>query len=756
MSPKKRPHPSHLEHRIVELLNVPGYKPVKPTVIARRLSLTKKNAGEFRTALSNLLHAGTVVEDRSGKLRKRSAPGVIVGRFKKTRKGGSVLELDEDGNIATNAREVLLRPEDCFDAASGDEVAVQLSNRRGPRGKRFGQIKEVISRARHNFVGTYHDRDGKGYVRVDGDVFESSIVVGDPGAKGAAEGDKVVIEMLQFPRFNRRGEAVLIKVLGAAGEPGVDTQSIIHEFDLPTEFSAEALEEAADQADRFNPEDLSGREDFTKETIVTIDPVDARDFDDAISLNRTKDGHWHLGVHIADVSHFVEEKSPLDDDAKERATSVYLPGTVIPMLPEVISNGLASLQQGNVRFTKSAMIEFNADGIPVNTEFCNSAINVTRRFAYEEVMPILNEPDKFKATVPAKIRKLLADMHELAMMLRHRRLNNGAIELQLPEVKLQLDREGKVSGANIVEHDESHQIIEEFMLAANQAVATELHMRGVPFIRRVHPEPNEEKLRDFAEFSGLMGYRLKLYQSRSHLQQILTDVKGEPEEIALNYALLRSMKQAAYSIEEDGHYALAFEHYCHFTSPIRRYADLVIHRTIAHELFEGEGESRGAAPAELAKIAAHCSDMSRRAEKAERELIKLKLLQHMATKVGEQFETIVTGVERFGLFCRGVELPFEGLAPKWQIEEALDDLLDYDAGSMALIARRSGLTLRLGAPVKVEITKVDIEARQLDLCPIFEDGAKGQRRRGEKKREDKPQKKTARNLNPRRQRRGRR
>ena len=355
--------------------------------------------------------------------------------------------------------------------------------------------KRSSSRATSTFVGVYFEDGGNGFVRVDGTTFTDPIFVGDPGAKGAQPDDKVVIEMVRFPTHFQTGEAVLTTVLGARGEVGIDTLSIIHEFGLPTEFSDEVLAEAHRQADEFDETNLSGRRDLTKETIVTIDPADARDFDDAISLEQTPDGHWHLGVHIADVAHFVQPGSPLDKDARFRGTSVYLPHHVIPMLPEVISNSLASLQQGKIRYTKSAFIEYSAEGIPLHTEFANSAIRVTRRFAYEEVLPIVREPDRFKSKVAAKVRALLGRMHTLAMLLRRRRFEAGALELNLPEIKIDFDKDGRVSGAHESEHDESHQIIEEFMLAANVAVATELSDRDLTFLRRAHPDPDERKLR---------------------------------------------------------------------------------------------------------------------------------------------------------------------------------------------------------------------------------------------------------------------
>ena len=367
----------------------------------------------------------------------------------------------------------------------------------------------------------------QGFVRVDGTVFGAAIHVGDPGAKGAKPDDKVVIEMLRFPSANRIGEAVLTEVLGQRGDPGVDTMTVIRSMGLPYEFPESVLDDARRQADAFDDTKLQGRTDLTGETIVTIDPADARDFDDAISLSRSNDGHWHLGVHIADVAHFVPSGSQLDQEAQKRGTSVYLPRHVIPMLPELISNGLASLQQGQVRFTKTAFIEFDEAGTVVGTDVANSAIKVTRRFAYEEVMPILNNPKKSFANVSPEVRQLLGNMFELAMLLRRRRFALGALQMGIPEVAIDFDNNGGVSGAHIRPHDESHEIIEEFMLAANIAVAGLLGSRGLTFLRRTHGDPDELKMRNFQQFCQGLGLTLKKSQDRKEIQELIRSVEGK-------------------------------------------------------------------------------------------------------------------------------------------------------------------------------------------------------------------------------------
>lgn len=702
-----------ISKKILDTLGRPDYQPVTAPVLAKQLNVTKKRQQEFSDGLEELLQSGKVRKSQQGLLRLRVARGLMEGTIKKTAGGAGFLIPHKKAATAEAGprQDVFIAPHDLGEAHTGDEVLVQLLDKQRDDGRIRGRVVEILQRSTRTFVGTYFERDEQGWVQVDGSTLNEPVFVGDPGAKGAQTGDKVVFEMVRFPSHARAGEGVLTQVLGARGEPGVDTLSIIHEFGIPDAFPDAVLDAARTQAEQFDEETLGGRLDLTAETIVTIDPVDARDFDDAISLSQSEDGHWHLGVHIADVAHFVQPGSPLDDEAYQRGTSVYLPDRVIPMLPELISNSLASLQQGKVRYTKSALMEFTAEGIPVHTRFANSAIKVTKRFAYEEVMPIIQDPERYKAKVSAKVRHLLDLMYKLAMRLRTRRFAMGALELNMPEVKIDFDKQGRVSGAHVTPHDPSHQIIEEFMLAANVAVATALADRGVSFLRRAHADPDEVKLRAFAEFVTSLGYPLKRYQSRPDLQKLLDQIQNTPHVHAVNYALLRSLKQAEYTPEEMGHYALAAENYCHFTSPIRRYPDLTIHRLVAQLVAK---TLKQGTPGEVELIAAgqHCSRTERRAEQAERELVKVKLLTYMSSRIGEEFEAIITGVQDFGFFCQAVEVPAEGLV---HVSTLDDDHYYFEQASHTLIGRRSGKQFRLGARVQVIVAHVDVDRRQLDF-----------------------------------------
>jgi ribonuclease R len=737
-----------LERAILELVQRPDYRPIKPRVIAARLGIPRDEASKVKKAVkrlvrggqliygsSHLVHLGNRIGPASAgqmaagegdspifvgrKLGKSPGPtpypagakkGRIVGLFRRREGGFGFVRPTGAAPAEAAPADIYIASEDAADASTGDTVVVELRKRHegrhpGPRGR----IVEVLQRQTHRFVGSYFEEGGDALVTIDGTLFSRPILVGDPGASDARPGDKVVVEMVRFPSHLQDGEGVIAEILGPRGRPGVDTLSIIREFDLPGEFPEDALAEARAEAERFEAAVPSGRYDATAQTIVTIDPVDARDFDDAISLERLADGRWRLGVHIADVSHFVRPRTALDREAQHRATSVYLPDRVIPMLPEVISNALASLQPGKVRYTKTVYIELTPEGLRTHVEFHDAAIRSAKRLTYEQVDEFLADPASWQRKLGAKVHGLLLRMHELAMILRRRRFQRGALELQMPEVKIDLDKQGRVAGAHVVRNTESHQIIEEFMLAANEAVAEMLRDRGLWFLRRIHKSPSPLKLKALTAFIADLGLATESLESRFEIQKLLAAVAGRPEEYAVNYAVLRSLQRAVYSPREDGHYALASDCYCHFTSPIRRYPDLTVHRLMEAIL---AGTKPRNDPGELLMLGEHCSEREQRAESAERELVKMKLLAYMADRIGEEMDGVITGVESFGLFVQGLEIPAEGLL---HIDALQDDFYRYDRAAHTLSGNRSGNTFRLGDQVRVAVSRVDIDRRELDF-----------------------------------------
>jgi len=706
--------PEDLESLLLGFVTRPGYQPIKPRTIAKKLGLAKDRVPELRRTVKRLVRQGKIAYGSKHLVKAvsgaPSAPkNILTGTFRRTSAGFGFVRPKNLAVAKKLGEDIYVSEKRSKDAASGDVVAVRLKRKREPDDRLRGEIVEIVDRDTHQFVGTYFEHTDTGFVHVDGKLFDQAVSVGDAGARNVRRGDKVVVEMVHFPSHTRSGEAVIIEVLGPRGTPGVDTLSIIREFNLPDDFPEEVLDSAREQADLFDEVISDGRHDFTNDTVITIDPFDARDFDDAISLQRLDNGHWKLGVHIADVSHFVPKGSPLDREARDRGTSVYLPDRVIPMLPEIISNNLASLQPHRLRYTKSVVVEFTSGGVPVATELYRGVIKSAHRFNYEEVDDYLENMRPWKEKLTPEVFDLVGRMYELAMVLRKRRLDGGSIELTLPEVKIDLDKDGKVSGAHLAKNTESHQIIEEFMLAANEAVATLLHSKDLTFLRRTHANPDQHKLKVLSQFVRDLGIECESLESRFEIKRVVAAVVGEPEERAVHYAVLRSMKKAVYGPEVEGHYALNSEHYCHFTSPIRRYPDLAIHRMV-DDLVR---DKKPAADFEQqALLGEHCSEREQRAESAERELKKVKLLTHMSKCIGDQIDAVVTGVERFGLFAMGVELPAEGLV---HITSMHDDHYKFDPNTHRLMGYRADNSYRLGDLVRVEVAHVDVERRELDF-----------------------------------------
>jgi ribonuclease R len=686
------------------------YEPLTLKGMSRHFKISDDEYPAFRNAIKGLIKAGKLDLAKNKTIRKGGGPasGTITGTFRRSSKGFGFVR---PKNSTDKSEQIFIPPDAGRDASTGDEVVVKIVKKaKGPGFNPEGKIIQVTNRASGLFVGNYFEKNAAGYVKIDGTTFSDPVYVGDPGAKGAKEGDKVAIEMARYPSPYREGEGVITEIFGPRGQPKVETIAVIRALGIPDVFDDDTLEEARKQAKAFDEDVVGDREDIRDQLTITIDPATARDFDDAITLTRDDKGYWSLGVHIADVSHFVKAGSPLDDTARRRGTSVYLPDRVIPMLPEVISNSLASLQAGHTRYTVSAFMEFNEDGVRTDRRFARTAIKVDRRFAYEEVFEVIQHPEgELAKSLYPEVRAMIARMLELAMILRSRRFKRGALELSMPEVEIDLGDQGEVTGAHLASNDVSHQIIEEFMLAANEAVASHLTDAKAGFLRRVHPDPEPRKLKDFAEFAKSLGFELEDYLSRFELQRVLAEAANKPEAYAVHFGLLRSLKQAVYLPEAEGHYALASEDYCHFTSPIRRYPDLQVHRQLTALL---AGKRPKSDFDELTSLAEHCTMTERRAETAERELTKIKLLTYLSGHIGEAYHAVIVAVEDFGFFCRLVEIPAEGLV---HITALGNDYFYLEQSTHTLIGRRGGKRYRLGDRIEVTIARVDIDRRELDL-----------------------------------------
>lgn len=735
----------NLETRILDLVLHQNYQPLKPKAIAKKLKLLGEER-EVKRTIKRLIKKGRLAYGPKHLVMKPPVEGAKKGKSKKTkntetssnaatgkknsklkddevigtfrRAGGGFGFVNPTDSVATDRSDDVFVPQlKTLDAADRDLVKVRITSRRGP--KVAGRIVEVIERHTHRFVGTYSESNDLGVVTVDGGIFDSAILVGDAGAKNGRVGDKVVIEMANFPSEYQPGEAVIVEILGDRGQPGVDTLSVIRQFGLPEEFPERVLEDARRQADAFDEDDIEGRTDFTQTTVITIDPKTARDFDDAISLEQLENGHWELGVHIADVSHFVPYRSDLDDEAFARATSIYLPDRVIPMIPEIISNNLASLQPDRVRYCMTALIEFTEDGVHIGTELHRGAIKSAQRFDYEEIDDYLENDRPWKKKLTPKVFSLVRNMHTLAMTLRERRMKAGAINLVLPEVKIDLDEDGRVAGAHTVDHTESHQVIEEFMLAANEAVARHLDDLDLFYLRRIHPSPSEQKVKQLTSFVQALGLDCRSLLDRFEVKRIVEESEGMPECHAIHFAVLRSMQKAVYSPEQIGHYALNSNNYCHFTSPIRRYPDLIIHRMVGDLI---DGKRPDANFDRLAMLGKHCSELEKRATDAERDLTKLKLLNFLSDRVGKKMEAVITGVESFGLFAQGIEIPAEGLIP---VETLPLDSYRFERDTRTLSGHKPNNEFRLGDIVTITVAVVDPDQRLLE----FDYGGRGPGRR---------------------------
>lgn len=709
-----------ISERLLAWIQSPSYRPSKPRSIQRDLKLTDDEYRELRRSIKSLVKEGrlefgsnhlvyppslsALPKEPSVAQPARESLNRIVGVFRRSFGDGfGFVEIPRGSGISMP--DIFIPPSCRKNAMDGDTVRVRFRERRG---KVEGEIEEVVARARREFTGTFINEEGKSAVWIDGAKLEHPVQVGDVRGLPLETNDKVIVELVRYPDDFHPGEAVILKVLGSLKNPAVDTLAVIHQYGLPEEFPAEVIDDARNQADRFNEEVIPpDRRDLTAIPTLTIDPVDARDFDDAISLSRNEKGNWELLVHIADVVFFVPEGSKLDEEAQKRGNSVYLPDRVIPMLPETISNHLASLQPDRRRLAKTVHMEYSPDGVLLHHEVYNSVIRNAYRFNYEQIDQYLEDREPWRERLSPLIFDLVANMHALAMILRSNRKRDGSIELTLPEVKIDLDRTGKVKGAHVVLYTESHQIIEEFMLAANQAVARWLDSLQLPFLRRAHAPPDRLKTRRLTEFMKALGLNVDDMQDRFEIQRAVDSVKGQPTEYAVNLAILKSMSKAVYQCEFERHYALNMSHYCHFTSPIRRYPDLVVHRIVEKLIHRQPAKENSEV---LEKVGQHCSNTEQTAENAERELVRVKLLHYLDKKVGEMLTGIVAGVRATGLTVRGIEIPADGVIP---VERLPQDRYHFDRETHTLEGYRSGNRFRLGDELIVRIEKVDLARRQL-------------------------------------------
>ncbi|MFA9559546.1 ribonuclease R [Evansella sp. AB-rgal1] len=675
---------------------------------------------EFVKMLNELEDSGKIVRTRSNRYGIPDKMNLLRGSVIMHPKGFAFVKTEEGHD------DVYIAGAEMNGAMNNDTVLVRLHP--GSSGARpEGAIIRILERGVKTTVGTYVDDKHYGFVIPDDKRIPNDIFIPKNKEGGAVDGHKVLVEIVKYPEGRMSAEGEVLEVLGHKNDPGVDILSVIYKHGLPGEFDQETLDHANSVPNEIDPSEIVNRRDLREETIVTIDGADAKDLDDAVQVKKLENGNYLLGVHIADVSYYVKEDSPIDKEAAERATSCYLVDRVIPMIPHRLSNGICSLNPQVDRLTLSCEMEFSPKGELVNHEIFQSVINTTERMTYTDVRKILQEEDEEVTKRYESLIPFFQGMAELAEILRNKRMARGAIDFDFKEAKVLVNEEGVPTDIVMRERSVAERLIEEFMLAANETIAEHFHWMKVPFMYRIHEDPDEEKLNRFLEFITNFGYVVKGSANTVHpraLQELLEQVKGEPEEAVISTVMLRSMKQAKYDPENVGHFGLSADFYTHFTSPIRRYPDLIVHRLIRTYLIEGKTDepTREKWGEKLYEIAKHSSEMERRAEDASRETDELKKVQYMEDKVGQEFDGIISGVTNFGIF---VELPntIEGLV---HVSYLTDDYYHYDEKQYAMIGERTGNVFRIGDEIEVRLINVNVDERIIDFEVV---GMKARRER---------------------------
>ena len=734
-----------IREKVLALLRAPDYRPGDRNEIAQALGAKGRQRIEVRRTLRELEHAGEIVRIRKNRYVLPSEADLVTGKLSIHQAGYGFLVPEKSGEP-----DIFVAAENTGTAMNGDRVVVRISRdvpqhrakdrpafaaARAGRHRSEGRVIRILERARETIVGTLQHSKNFYYVvpddpRLVHDVYVKSPRVSSRGPAGrltdhkstATLGDKVVVRLEDWQSRHVNPEGEITEVLGAANAPGIDMLSIIRKYGLPTEFPKNVTDEANRIPKAVEQRMIDDREDLRDKFIVTIDPDDARDFDDAINVEKIEnEGRWRLGVHIADVSAYVRSDSALDREARHRGNSVYLPDRVIPMLPERLSNGVCSLNPGVDRLTFSVLIEFDSNGRQKSAHFAKTVIHSVKRLTYKEAYAILQSKPN------GELSQRLHTAWELASLLRRKRFEHGSLDLDFPEVKVYVDGNGKPTRLERIENDESHQLIEEFMLAANEAVARELKQRSIPTIYRVHEDPDPEKLGEYREFILSFGYRIGDLSHRKEIQRFLASIRGKPEEQPLKIGLLKSLKRARYEARPLGHYGLAKANYLHFTSPIRRYADLVVHRALAERNLSRRSKID---IGQIESIADHISDTERNAADAEIESVRLKKLQFFQQQVEERnpqvFRATIMEVRNYGLV---VELPDALVTGVVHVSTLDDDFYRFDAAQRRLIGRRTNRRYSVGQNVRVLVARVDTFKQQIDFVIADQLAKKRPRRR---------------------------
>ena len=688
------------------------YVPMKIKEMAIVLNIPKDQRKELKNILTSLVEDGKIHLSKKGKYSKGGTDR-LTGTFTSNPRGfGFIVVEGEDQDIFVSS-------DDINGAFEGDIVEFVITKQ--PEGKRKeGKVVNILSHSTVKVVGYFEKCKNFGFVRPDNQRILKDIYIPQGKDKGAMTGHKVVVELLSYGNENAKPEGRVVEIIGHVSDPGVDIMSIVKGYDLPTEFSEKILNQAERVGKDVTDADMAGRADFRKWQMVTIDGEDAKDLDDAVSLTMEK-GLYKLGVHIADVTNYVQEKSAIDREALKRGTSVYLADRVIPMLPHKLCNGICSLNAGETRLALSCIMYIDNKGEVVDHEIKESVVNIDKRMSYKGVQKIIDENkedftgDKTESEANKELVPMILNMAKLSEILINMRTKRGAINFDFPESKIVLDEDGKPVDIVQSDRNEATRLIESFMLAANETVAEDYFWREIPFLYRVHEQPDEEKIQKLSRFINNFGYNIHVSNGdikSKEVQKVLEKVEGKPEEPLIAKLTLRTMKQAKYSPENDGHFGLAAKYYTHFTSPIRRYPDLQIHRIIKEDLRGKLTETRMEHYDKILKeVAIDTSSLERRAEEAERDTIKLKKAEYMVDHIGEIYDGIISGVTKFGVY---VELPntIEGFI---HVMNMYDDHYDFVEEAYAMVGEHNGKMYKLGQPVKIKVVQVSVQQRTIDF-----------------------------------------
>lgn len=698
--------------KILEFMKEKAYKPMLKEELVKIFGIEKSQKKEFYKILDELEREGKIVKTRHKRYGIPEKMNLFLGKIQGNERGFGFL-IPEDENM----EDIFIPAADLNGALHGDKVLVRVIGNSYEGKKKEGEVIRIFERVNSKIVGTFENSKNFGFVIPDDKRISMDVFIPKSEINGAKSNQKVVVEITKWPEKRRNPEGKIVEILGNSNDVSTDILAIMKQYDLSTSFPEKVLKYAERIPEEIDEKELRKRLDLRDKTIFTIDGPEAKDLDDAVSIEKLQNGNYKLGVHIADVTHYVKENSPLDKEALKRGTSVYLLDRVVPMLPSKLSNGVCSLNPNVPRLTLSVFMEIDKEGNVVGHEIFESVIESKERLVYDDISDYLENDDQQVKERYSHIINELELMQELSIILTKKRERRGSIDFDFPESKIVLDENGKPIDVKLEERRIANRIIEEFMLVCNETIAEYMYWSQVPFVYRIHEDPDVEKINEFSKFIHNFGYHFKGSNEihPKELQRLIKKIKGTREETVINTLMLRSLKKAKYSSDNIGHFGLAARYYCHFTSPIRRYPDLQIHRIIKWFINGKLSEKRiNNLEKKLPGVAEQCSLRERVADEAEREVEDLMKAEYMLDKIGEEYDGIVSGITHFGIFVE-LENTIEGLV---HVSNLTDDYYHFDEANYCFIGEMTKKTYRIGDYVRIKVAKVDISKREIDFMLV--------------------------------------